>query len=127
MQPPAGVPEGSVSAIHAYRGDGRVITCWRPTPEELVKINLGEGVWLSIWGEGMPPVLVSADSPWIECTPERLAELKTNPPAAGCVNCVWFREETSACERWRRPTAFFYHCAEHEFADPSTHHQPFAG
>ena len=50
--------------IHAFKGQGQVITCWWPTPEELVRINLGEPIWLGVIGETMPPVFVMADSPF---------------------------------------------------------------
>jgi len=30
--------------VHAFRSRDAIITCWRPTPEELVKLNLGEPV-----------------------------------------------------------------------------------
>lgn len=42
-----------------------VVTAWRPSPEELVKINLGEPVYLVVWGQSMPPVSVTADSPFL--------------------------------------------------------------
>ena len=54
------------SDIHAYKGEGHVITAWRPTPEELIKINLGEPVWLYIVGDTMPPACVTADYPFQE-------------------------------------------------------------
>lgn len=47
--------------------DGRVVvSAWRPTPAELVRINLGEPVWLIVWGVGMPPVALTVDSPFEE-------------------------------------------------------------
>lgn len=52
--------------VHAFRNGEVVISCWRPTPEELVKINLGEPVWLSVVGERMPPIAVTADYPFQE-------------------------------------------------------------
>lgn len=61
------------SDVHACRttsGERPVtVTAWRPTPEELVKINLGEPVWLVIYMDGMPPVSVTADDPWLEAKP----------------------------------------------------------
>lgn len=68
MQAPAG--DTNCYDIHAakarFQNSDRpvVITCWRPTPEELVKINLGEPVWLVVWGETMPPVAVTGDDPF---------------------------------------------------------------
>jgi hypothetical protein len=64
MKAPAGMPE--CCDIAAFRGGNQVITAWRPTPEELVKINLGEPIWLGIIGDTMPPVFVTADNPFIQ-------------------------------------------------------------
>jgi hypothetical protein len=56
--------------VHAcqatWNGRPVVITCWRPTAEELVRINLGEPIWLSVVGQTMPPVLVTAEDPFVE-------------------------------------------------------------
>ena len=38
--------------------DGRFISAWVPTPDELVRLNAGEPVYLSVWGNGHPPVYV---------------------------------------------------------------------
>jgi hypothetical protein len=43
-----------------------VITCFKLTPEELVRLNLGEPVYLTIIGQTMPPVSLQAGSPWEE-------------------------------------------------------------
>ena len=51
--------------VHAYRDEQYCITAWRPSPEELVKLNLGEPVYLTCWGGGMPPVSLSADDPFV--------------------------------------------------------------
>lgn len=66
MKRPAGMTEEECFDVVAYRGAGRVITCWRPTPEELVKLNLGEPVWLSLAGETMQPALVTVEYPFVE-------------------------------------------------------------
>lgn len=55
--------------IHACKavdqtGAPITLTCWRPTPQELVLINLGNPIWLSVWGNAFPPVCVSAEDPF---------------------------------------------------------------
>jgi hypothetical protein len=40
-----------------------VLTAWKPSPEELVKLNLGEPVFLSVCGITMPPVAVLVGNP----------------------------------------------------------------
>ena len=64
-------PEGMENChdLHAAKiqyADGlpAVITAWRPTPEELVRINLGEPIWLSLIGETMQPAHIGLDSPF---------------------------------------------------------------
>lgn len=56
--------------VHCYADDKYCITAWRPTPEELVKLNLGEPVYLGVlMAGGMPPVFLTVDSPF--ATPEQ--------------------------------------------------------
>ena len=66
MKAPAGMD--NCCDVHAcsttWNGQPVVITAWRPSPEELVKINLGEPVFLSLWGQTMQPALVTADNPF---------------------------------------------------------------
>lgn len=55
---PAG-QEDEVGQLPVLRTDGRVVSCWRPSIEELRRIiDTGE-IWLSIWGDTHPPVLVT--------------------------------------------------------------------
>ena len=65
MVRPQGWTEEECSDIHAFKGSGWVITAWLPTPAELVKLNLGEPVYLMIKGETMQPANVTADSPFV--------------------------------------------------------------
>lgn len=51
--------------LHLYSDAEQCISAWRPTPEELVKINLGEPVFLwVIMGGDMPPVALTVGSPF---------------------------------------------------------------
>jgi hypothetical protein len=55
---PAG-HEDEVGTLPVLRTDGRVVSCWRPSIEELRRIvDTGE-ILLSIWGGTHPPVLVT--------------------------------------------------------------------
>jgi hypothetical protein len=65
MVRPQGWTEEEFSDIHAFVGDGWVITAWRPTPAELMKLNLGEPVYLMLKGGTMQPACVTADSPFV--------------------------------------------------------------
>lgn len=64
MTRPATMTAEECRDVHAFQDGKQVITAWRPTPEELVKINLGEPVWLCLMGPTMQPALVTADSPF---------------------------------------------------------------
>jgi len=51
--------------VHCYADATYCITAWRPTPQELVRLNLGEPVYLGvIMGGGMPPVFLNVESPF---------------------------------------------------------------
>lgn len=45
---------------------GEVISCWRPTPEELADLNAGKPLWLRCYTFNHPlqPVLLGTDNPW---------------------------------------------------------------
>jgi len=64
MRRPPEMSEEQCMDIHAFSSGQAVITCWRPTPEELVKLNLGEPLWLHIVGATMPPVALTVDFPF---------------------------------------------------------------
>lgn len=62
-------PPGSnnVYDVHAFSDGTHCITAWRPSPEELVKINLGEPIYVVVLMAGnMPPIFITADSPFIQ-------------------------------------------------------------
>lgn len=64
MRRPACMTEEQCADVQAFVDGQQVITCWKPTETERVKIALGEPVWLVIWGRMvMPPALVTADKP----------------------------------------------------------------
>ena len=64
MRRPPDMTEEECADIHAYVDGKIVVTAWVPTPEELVKINLGEPVFLCIHGHTMPPVSISVGKWW---------------------------------------------------------------
>ena len=47
-----------VGNIRAIRTDYGFITAWIPTPDELAALNAGAPVYLTVWGNGHPPVYV---------------------------------------------------------------------
>jgi hypothetical protein len=74
MQAPAGQEE-SVHPLWCWRGEHAngmpcFISAWRPTPEELVKLNLGEPIFLSILSGALPPHALTVDNPLEQPTKE---------------------------------------------------------
>jgi hypothetical protein len=43
-----------------------VVSCWKPTDAERVRIAAGEPIYISIVGERQPPIVVAVDNPWGE-------------------------------------------------------------
>ena len=63
MVRPKGWTEEECSDIHAFVGDGWVNTAWRPTPTELMKLNLGEPVYLMLKGGRCNPRVTAVVPP----------------------------------------------------------------
>lgn len=59
LSPPAG-EEANVIPLPVHRSDGRFVSCWMPSAEEIAEILRTGRIWLSVWGrETAPPVYVS--------------------------------------------------------------------
>ena len=58
---------GDLPAVKAYDEDGvnYIISAWEVSPEELKKIQETGIVYLSVIGENIPPVFLTADNPVI--------------------------------------------------------------
>jgi hypothetical protein len=70
LGPPEGMSEDECHTLRVWRGpregDGApmVISCWKPTQEELKEIQRTGRVWLWIMGNTMPPAFISGSHPW---------------------------------------------------------------
>jgi hypothetical protein len=55
-----------LSVWRGFLGDGNpvVISCWKPTKEELDEITRTGRVWLLVWGTTMPPVHLTGEKPF---------------------------------------------------------------
>ena len=60
MQAPVGVASHECLDLPVFRDQSQIISCWRLTGEELETIKKTGVVWLSISGQGMPPVYIGA-------------------------------------------------------------------
>lgn len=59
------------TCLSVFQGDSQdgiplIISCWKPTKEELKEINKTGRVWLTVLGKTMAPVIMSGISPWKE-------------------------------------------------------------
>lgn len=73
LQPPEGVSSEDCAVISAFRGvnvagQDVIVSCWKPSREELEEIRKTGRVWLVIWGTGMPPVALLGHKPFEEQT-----------------------------------------------------------
>lgn len=69
LGPPKGMTEEDCYSLSVYRGiDGAgrpiVVSCWKPTKEELEEIARTGRVWLLLWGQTMQPASVTGFSPF---------------------------------------------------------------
>ena len=69
LNPPAGMSLDECTPLSIWRGEVEtgsnvVISCWKPTKEELDEIIKTGRVWLIIWGQTMPPAVVGGISPF---------------------------------------------------------------
>lgn len=51
-------------AIGSHDGPQVVISCWKPTKEELEEINRTGRVWVIVLGQSMPPICPTGTNPF---------------------------------------------------------------
>lgn len=49
--------------LPCYHYDEGVICCWKPTLAERIKLLLTGRIWVSVLGEGVPPMLLTTKKP----------------------------------------------------------------
>ena len=69
LDPPPGISLDYCYAASVCCGcleDGRqvVVSCWKPTAEEITEIQRTGRVWLTVWGTTMAPTAVTSKSPF---------------------------------------------------------------
>jgi len=73
---PASMTEEECRSLHVHRcKDGRLISCWKLTPEEIEKVAKTGEIWLHVWGGiTQPPVALEVENPFREATDEEAEE-----------------------------------------------------
>jgi hypothetical protein len=69
LSPPPGMENcDSIFAYHGLDsyGDPIFITKWKLTQEEIDHLLSGKGVYLYVWGHGLPPVSLTTENPFNE-------------------------------------------------------------
>lgn len=66
---PEGWTDDQCDPLPTFKGvdeDGhpQIISCWKPTPEEILKIAAGKPVWLHILSERHPPIKLTTQNPF---------------------------------------------------------------
>lgn len=64
--PPKGVSEEEVCTLPAYVDARHIISCWQLDEEELKEVTETGVVYLTIVGQGMPPVFVGSSDRTLE-------------------------------------------------------------
>ena len=128
LKAPPGVPGDRCYdlPIHRYtspdgHGPGGIVSCWRPTKEDIKRIALGEPIYLHVEGKTHPPLLLTTENLFLpmEPTPSGLAEIDAG--ASACSNCLHFKKAQSdpregVCMRLMRTTVHHHVCDDHQGA-----------
>lgn len=81
LRKPPGWTDEQCMEIPAHTNGTQVITCWRPTSQDRVRLAMGERVYLLVAGATMPPVALFVGSPWEQ--PGDLEHPPENEPLPG--------------------------------------------
>lgn len=63
---PEDMSEDECSSLPAYKYPGGVISCWKLSFRERLRLLFTGIVWLDIVGSGQPPVWLGVCNPWKE-------------------------------------------------------------
>lgn len=71
LHPPPGMTSDDVQILSTWRGlleSGipAVISCWKPTPEEMEEIKKTGRVWIIVMGVTMPPIAPLGFNPFAQ-------------------------------------------------------------
>lgn len=61
---PPGVDPDKIQPLYVYRDGAAILSCWRPTAEEMEEIKRTGRIWLWVLGSKMMPVALTGISPW---------------------------------------------------------------
>lgn len=56
--------EETCGSLEVFMDGHFVISAWRPTAQELVRLNMGEPLYLVVHGANTPPFRITTDSPF---------------------------------------------------------------
>lgn len=118
LSAPPGLPEGACYDLPIHRHSRGVISCWRPTADDLVRLNLGGPIYLMVEGATHPPLLLLTESPFMPLQPDDLRAEAISNGAQHCGNCGHFQRAAAAvegvCQRWLKTSVFHHECDQHQ-------------
>ncbi|HBR31937.1 MAG TPA: hypothetical protein DD733_07625 [Clostridiales bacterium] len=59
---PASMTDEQCSSLPAYRDDREIISCWKMTWKERIKVLFIGKIWFSVYGTSQPPICLSVDT-----------------------------------------------------------------
>ncbi len=67
---PESMTDEQCMSLRVFRGANTdnlpvVISKWQPNKEDIEAINRGEGIWLEVLGNGIPPVTLYTENPFL--------------------------------------------------------------
>jgi hypothetical protein len=72
---PEAMSDKQCAELHVYKGEGVIISCWKPSFKERLDIILGRKIWLWVMAERThPPIAISTYSPFYAVS-EKLKKL----------------------------------------------------
>ena len=119
LKAPPGVPGERCYDLPIYRYPGGLVSCWRPTREDIKRIVMGDPIWLHVEGLTHPPLVLMTETPFVteQATPERAEEIANGSNA--CLSCRHFRAgddggQDGVCMKFMRTTVYHHACADFE-------------
>lgn len=118
LKAPPGVPGDRCYDLPIHRYAGGVISCWRPTKEDIKRIAMGEPIYLHVEGLTHPPLVLMTETPFMPplANQERLREIAEGAPA--CCKCRHFKpyepgHAEGVCMKLMRTTVYHHTCADY--------------
>jgi hypothetical protein len=118
LKAPPGVPGDRCYDLPIYRYSGGVISCWRPTLEDIKRIVMGEPIYLHVEGPTHPPLMLMTATPFVPAMASAEREAEITAGAEACQTCRHFKpgangETEGVCMKFMRTTVYHHQCEDY--------------